>query len=70
MNKLIINRMSASIVGQAVTLTKSAGISDPKPPHLDASSIVVNTTSNPPNAEFWKQAASGFRYIVTIEIET
>ncbi len=62
-----IPNMTAAIVGQAVTLTPVAGVSEPLPKHLGASTIVVNTTSNPPDAYFWKAAATGQRYIVTIE---
>jgi hypothetical protein len=69
--RLVINRMSASISGQAVTLTKEAGgVSAAQPGHLDASSIVVNTVANPAPAEFWEAAAKAVRYKVTIERES
>jgi hypothetical protein len=68
--RLMINHMSASVSGQEVTLTKTAGKSEAHPGHLDASSIVFNTTGNPAPAEFWKAAATGVRYTVQISIET
>jgi hypothetical protein len=69
--EIMINRMQASIVGQAVTLTKESGnISEAHPGHLDASSIVFNTVGNPAPAEFWQAAAVGMRYTVIIRAET
>lgn len=71
MSKIMIHGLSATVVGQQVTLVKTAGVSDPHPPHLDASSIVFNTTGNPAPAEFWKNtSSSGWRYRLTVEVET
>ena len=67
---VMINRMSAAISGTQVTLTKTVGISEAHPGYLDASSIVINTTMNPAPGDFWKAAATGLRYSVTIEVET
>jgi hypothetical protein len=62
-----IHNMEAAIAGQAVTLTPIAGVSEALPNHLAASSIVFNTSADPVPADFWKPAAQGIRYIVTIE---
>jgi hypothetical protein len=54
---------TASVAGQAVTLTPKTG-SESKPTHLGASTIVFNTVANPAPTEFFD---NGSEYLVTLE---
>ena len=58
-----LQRYTAAVAGQAVTLTPKAG-SESKPTHLGASTVVFNTTANPAPTEFWDAKSE---YLVTIE---
>jgi len=66
--EMVINKMSAAVAGEVTTLTKTAGISEARPLHLDPTSIVITLNAN--TAEFFKAAATGLRYTVIFRAET
>jgi hypothetical protein len=66
--KIQVDRMQASVSGEVTTLTQTAGAPSPHPPHLSPTSIVITLTAN--TAEFFQNAATGARYLVTIDRQT
>jgi hypothetical protein len=57
-----------SKAGSVVTLTPKTGMSHPD--HMRATTIVVNTVSNPASPDFWGSAAEAPEYDVIIRRRT